>query len=126
MNNYNKKIILFNVSNDDAYFQNYIEKIVKDSMKILGKEIPFSKNDINIIDGYVGRGYALNVKEELEFIKDISRKEGLILDPVYTGKCFRGLYNEINNGKFNDSEKILFIHTGGLYGLFPKSEEFDF
>ena len=126
VNNYNKKIIGFSVSNSTNYFQEKISEIVKDSMTILKKEIPFSKNDITIIDDYVGRGYALNTKEELEFIKDIAKKEGLILDPVYTGKCFKGMYNEIANSKFSDSKNILFIHTGGLFGLFPKADEFDF
>ena len=77
---------------------------------------------------YVGIGYALSRPEELEFIKKIARLEGLVLDPVYTGKAMYGLYNELQEGGMlrnkNSRRKpnILFIHTGGLYGLFPVSE----
>ncbi|MDD7072041.1 MAG: hypothetical protein SPH62_01635, partial [Candidatus Egerieousia sp.] len=72
----------------------------------------------------------LSRPEELEFIKKIARLEGLVLDPVYTGKAMYGLYNELQEGGMlrnpNSRRKpnILFIHTGGLYGLFPVSETF--
>ncbi len=75
------------------------------------------------IDGYKGLGYAISKDDELKFINGVARKEGVILDPVYTGKAFYGLYNEIQKGTFDDHENILFIHTGGLYGLFPKQEQ---
>ena len=67
--------------------------------------------------------YAISKDDELNFITGVARKEGVILDPVYTGKAFYGLYNEIQKGTFDDHENILFIHTGGLYGLFPKQEQ---
>ncbi|HEX9975448.1 MAG TPA: pyridoxal-phosphate dependent enzyme, partial [bacterium] len=82
------------------------------------------KQDIQIIDGYVGEGYALNRQDEIEFIKQIAREQGLILDPVYTGKAFFGLKDQISKGRFKKGEKILFIHTGGLFGLFPKRKLF--
>lgn len=79
-----------------------------------------------ILDGYVGDGYAISRPEELEFICDIAETEGIILDPVYTGKAMKGLYTEIKKGTFKDSKNILFIHTGGLFGLFSKREQFGF
>ena len=60
---------------------------------------------------------------ELDFIAGIAAKEGIVLDPVYTGKAFYGLYQEVQKGTFKDCENILFIHTGGQYGLFPKQEQ---
>ena len=73
--------------------------------------------------GYKGLGYAISKADELEFIAGIAAKEGIILDPVYTGKAFYGLYNEVKKGTFDSCNNILFIHTGGQYGLFPKQEQ---
>ena len=47
----------------------------------------------------------------------------MILDPVYTGKAFYGLYSEVKKGTFDPCGNILFIHTGGQYGLFPKQDQ---
>jgi len=126
INNHNRKIIGFNVSDDSDYFKKKVEEIVNESMNLINIKKDFSKEDIEIIDGYVGRGYALSTSSELEFIKKIAKSEGIVLDPVYTGKCFKGMYEEIKKDRFKDSTNILFIHTGGLFGLFPKADEFDF
>ncbi|HOK62713.1 MAG TPA: pyridoxal-phosphate dependent enzyme, partial [Soehngenia sp.] len=84
-----------------------------------------NKGDVKIIDGYVGRGYAISRVEEFEFIEKIAQTEGIILDPVYSGKAFYGLVNEIQNGNFKDLKNILFIHTGGQFGIFPKRDLFE-
>ena len=57
---------------------------------------------------------------------ELARTEGVVLDPVYTGKAYFGFLHELPKGTFADSKRILFLHTGGLYGLFPKEDEFDF
>ncbi|SHJ23793.1 D-cysteine desulfhydrase [Dethiosulfatibacter aminovorans DSM 17477] len=116
----------FNVCDDDEYFKNAVDKILKESFQYTDEPVDYSKDDIKIIDGYVGEGYALSRAEELDFILEFSKEEGIILDPVYTGKAMYGLYNEIKKGTFDRYENILFIHTGGLYGLFPKMEQFNF
>jgi D-cysteine desulfhydrase len=92
----------------------------------LDNDVPCDKSEINIIDGYVGRGYALSTPVELDFISEFAKLEGIILDPVYTGKGMYGLSQELRKGKFKDFKNILFIHTGGLFGLFPQKDLFDF
>ena len=82
------------------------------------------REDMHIIDGYKGAGYAVSRKEELVFITSVARTEGVIRDPVYTGKAFYGLYQELKKGNLKEHKNILFFHTGGLYGLFPKQEQF--
>jgi D-cysteine desulfhydrase len=116
------KIYGINVCDDAEYFQNRIYCILNESVKYINKSLSMCKEEINIIDGYVGRGYALSRPEELEFIHEIGRLEGVILDPVYTGKAMYGLKDQIMKGNFKDSSNILFIHTGGLFGLFPKRD----
>ena len=115
-----------NVCDDEEYFKNRIHEILIESNEYLDIDIQFDKSEINIIDGYVGRGYALSTPVELNFINELAKLEGVILDPVYTGKGMYGLTQEIKKGKFKDFKNILFIHTGGLFGLFPQKNLFDF
>ena len=93
-------------------------------MSYMNVNLNFSKDEINIIDGYVGKGYALSSEWELEFIKELAKLEGIILDPVYTGKAMYGLTEEIKKGKFSEHENLLFIHTGGMFGIFPQKSHF--
>lgn len=125
LHNHSADIYGINVGGDAEYFKTRIPEILKDSMKYMGINMPVPTEEINIIDGYVGRGYALSRPEELRFIRDLSRLEGIILDPVYTGKTMYGLTEEIKKGTFNKYKNILFIHTGGLFGLFPKGNLFE-
>jgi len=118
--NENRAIYGVNVSSDAEHFKGRILQLINDGLEIINHEFTILKDDIKIIDGYVGRGYALSRPEEIEFIKEFARLEGIILDPVYTGKAMYGLVNEIEKGTFKDHKNVLFIHTGGLYGVFPQ------
>lgn len=115
-----------NVCDNEEYFVNKIYDILIDSKKYYSEEVAISRDDISIIDGYVGAGYAKSSKKELEFIQFIAKLEGLILDPVYTGKAMYGMVEEIKKGRFKGDENLLFIHTGGMFGLFPQKELFNF
>ncbi|MCY6369159.1 D-cysteine desulfhydrase family protein [Clostridium ganghwense] len=119
------KIVGINVSDDREYFVEKVKKISKESSAYMDKEIPIEEEVIHIIDGYVGLGYAKSRPEELKFIEDIARLEGVVFDPVYTGKAMFGLADQIKKGTFKKGEKILFIHTGGIFGIFPKAEMFE-
>lgn len=115
-----------NVCDNEDYFKNRIHNILDESINYLNIDLNFNLDEIHIIDGYVGRGYALSTPETLEFILHIAQLEGLILDPVYTGKAMYGLAKEIKKGTFKKDENILFIHTGGLFGLYPQRDLFNF
>lgn len=123
---YRKKfqIIGFNVCDDEAYFVEKINRISQHAIQRFGIDVAVKEEDIQIIDGYVGEGYALNRQNEIDLIKQVAQEEGLIVDPVYTGKAFYGLKDQIAKGRFKKGEKILFIHTGGIFGLFPKRNLF--
>jgi D-cysteine desulfhydrase len=113
-----------NVASNAEYFKQRIVEILEESNKYIECDLEFSKDEIKIIDGYVGRGYALSSPAELEFIYYMAKLEGLILDPVYTGKAMYGLVNEIKKGTMSQHKNILFIHTGGIFGLFPQKDLF--
>ena len=112
-----------NISADREYFSGETKKIIAEMNEYTGENIRLSYDEIPIIDGYAGRGYGLSTKEEIDFIKYIASLEGVALDPVYTGKAFYGLYNEIKKGNLSNHKNILFIHTGGIFGW--KAEQRD-
>ncbi len=109
-----------NVCDDAPHFQERVSSIIRDAKRRFGFEISLQKKDIDIIDGYVGKGYGLSRQEEIELIKLVARTEGIILDPVYTAKAMFGLRDQIRKGRFAKQEKVLFWHTGGIFGLFAK------
>jgi D-cysteine desulfhydrase len=119
-----RNIYGISVCDDEYYFKSKIDSILKESFGYTDEAVSYTADDIKIIDGYKGRGYALSSPEELQFIRDLAHEEGIILDPVYTGKAMFGLASEIHNGNFKNCKNILFIHTGGLFGLFPKIDLF--
>lgn len=121
-----KKITGFNVCDDAEFFKKRSEEIIEEAQKYLDKSIIVKAEDMDIIDGYVGIGYAQSRPEELEFIQKTAKKEGVIFDPVYTGKAMYGMMNEIEKGTFAKGENVLFIHTGGLFGIFSKRDQFKF
>ena len=115
-----------NVCDDAETFQSDIRVILDELNAKFDLSLRKASTPIQILDGYVGAGYALPYEEEIDLIKEIARLEGLILDPVYTGKGFYGLMQEIKSGRFRKKDRILFIHTGGVYGLFPQRNIFGF
>lgn len=116
INNNDAVIYGINICDDEEYFKNVVEKLLGEMSKYTNEEINVGKNKVDIIDGYVGRGYALSTPEEIDFIGDFAKLEGIILDPVYTGKAMYGLVEEIKKGKFAKHKNILFVHTGGIFG----------
>lgn len=110
------KIYGVNVCNNKEHFQEVVGNLLEEITTYTGKQIVVDKEEINIIDGYQGLGYALSQAEEIQFIHHFAKSEGIILDPVYTGKAMYGLFNEIKKGSFERHENILFIHTGGIFG----------
>lgn len=115
-----------NVCDDAETFQADIRRILDELKGDFGLGLTKASTPIRILDGYVGDGYALPYEEEIDLIRTAGQFEGLILDPVYTGKAFYGLVQEIRKGRFRSKDKILFIHTGGMFGLFSQKDVFGF
>jgi D-cysteine desulfhydrase len=117
------RVVGFNVSEDRDYFVRAIGEIVEEAIRRFDLEVTVARDEIEIVDGYVGRGYAQSRPEELRLIADVARAEALLLDPVYTGKAFYGMTCELERDPRSFGERIVFLHTGGIFGLFPKAEE---
>jgi len=79
---------------------------------------PVKSEDIITKDETLAPGYGQLNKKTFEALKFCASSEGLVLDPVYTGKVFAGLISRIQGGVYAEKEKVLFLHTGGQPGLF--------
>ena len=83
----------------------------------LGESLTFTQADILVNDSYLGQGYGVLSQREIEAIRLFARAEGLLLDPVYTGRAAAGLLDLIRQGFFQPNETVLFWHTGGTPAL---------
>jgi L-cysteate sulfo-lyase len=74
---------------------------------------------------YVGQGYGIPTEGMVKAVKLLAEQEGILLDPVYSGKGMAGLFDLIGKGFFKPGENVVFLHTGGQVGLFGYPEAFD-
>lgn len=112
-----------NVCDDEDYFMRKISRDAKD-WQTRYPEAPQTQVESRVLDGYVGEGYGIASSEVFALIHELSQLEGLLLDPVYTGKAFAGMLAELEKGRFESCEDIVFVHTGGIFGVFPQSGGF--
>lgn len=81
-------------------------------------------DDIEVHDDWVGPGYSLPTPEMVEAVEMLARLEGILLDPVYTGKAMAGLIGLVRAGEIVSGERVVFIHTGGSPALFAYRDLF--
>ncbi|PWA96293.1 D-cysteine desulfhydrase [Artemisia annua] len=112
------KVTAYCVCDDPDYFYDYVQGLLD------GLAAGVQSRDIVKIENAKGVGYAMSTSEELKFVKEVAESTGVILDPVYSGKAAYGMMKDMaqNPAKW-EGRKILFIHTGGLLGLYDKNEE---
>jgi len=113
-----------NVCDDEQYF---LDKVSADTADWQQRypQAPSVDVQTRVLDGYVGQGYGIASDQVFELIAQVSRLEGVVLDPVYTGKAFAGMIAEIAGGRFEGCRDIVFMHTGGIFGLFPQRSGFN-
>ncbi|MHC4861010.1 MAG: 1-aminocyclopropane-1-carboxylate deaminase/D-cysteine desulfhydrase [Planctomycetota bacterium] len=116
------ELVAVNICDDEPYFRDVVGRILDEARERFAPDASASVDDLTILDGHTGPGYALNTPEDLATLRRIARSEGLLLDPVYTGKAFHGMLEELSN-RLAGHRRILFLHTGGIFGLFPCAEE---
>jgi D-cysteine desulfhydrase len=76
-------------------------------------------DEIRLLDGYQGSGRSAVRDEDLAMVLRVARREGIVLDPVYTAKAFGGLLDRIQREPGSLGRRICFIHTGGVFSIFP-------
>jgi L-cysteate sulfo-lyase len=114
------------IDSDDSELEAYEEEVAQianECAQYIGSAVRLARQHIKIISGYTGEGYGVVGNMEREAIRLMARCEGIILDPVYTGRAFGALVDLIRKGVFKRGETVLFWHTGGAPALFAYAKE---
>jgi D-cysteine desulfhydrase len=117
-------LMAVSVCDDAERLTRLISGIMGACIERYGLDIKPDTAALEILDNYVGPGYAVPYPEAIDTIKLLARTEGIFLDPVYTGKAFWALIDGIKKGRFKKGQKVLFLHTGGIYGLLAQNTVF--
>jgi L-cysteate sulfo-lyase len=103
-------------SSDDL--EHRIAGQLREAWDTLGLAPPIPEDRILVHDVYVGEGYGRPTDAMREAVLLLARTEGIVLDPVYTGKAMAGLIDLVRSGHFGKRDAVVFLHTGGAPGLF--------
>ena len=95
-----------------------VRRLARETWELLGIRGDFPDAAVVVNSDYVGGGYGIPTEGMIEAVQLLARHEGILLDPVYTGKGFAGLIDLIRKGYFRKGENVVFVHTGGAAGLF--------
>ncbi len=115
---YHGKVLGISIDEPQEILQARVAKIASDVTEMLGEPTVFSPESILVNADYLGAGYGIPGQIEKEAIRNFARLEGLLLDPVYTGRAAGGMMDLIRKDFFNRDEIVLFWHTGGTPALF--------
>lgn len=121
-----KEIIGINIYDKEKDFPRITQSIITEGLQQTGNEGLLEGLDfhqVTTLNDYVEGGYGLTTPEGIQFIKNFAREEGILLDPVYTGKAMHGLFREFATHNNVLKGNILFIHTGGQWGALARIDE---
>lgn len=118
---YKGKILGISVDEIQQVLQERVASLANATAENLGEAGNLSPEDILVNANYLGEGYGVMGKPEKEALTLFATHEGLLLDPVYTGRAAAGMIDLIRGGYFSSHETILFWHTGGTAALFADS-----
>jgi len=122
--NTNIPVLGINVSRPKAVQEELVYKLTRATAELAGvkQEIPASA--VTCFGDYVGAGYSLPTDSMVEAVKLLARTEGILLDPVYSGKAMAGLIDLVRKDTFPKGSNILFLHTGGVPALYAYMDSF--
>lgn len=118
---YGGRVIGISVSEPASLMREMVCTLVEETQRRLG--LPVSVPPFEVDDAWLGAGYGVPAAEELEVLREVARTEGVLADPVYTGRALTGLRGLIRRGVLRQGERVLFWHTGGLPALFAYAEQ---
>jgi D-cysteine desulfhydrase/L-cysteate sulfo-lyase len=116
------QVVGVSVSRTSEYYRENLAQDMSSAAAQLGIAAP-SSSEIHIEDGYRGDGYGQVSQGCNEAIALVASTEGILLDPVYSGKCMHGLIEHIRQGRIGKNNTVVFLHTGGWPALFSYGAE---
>ena len=123
---FNGKILGISVDEPEEWLKTEVSQLASATSEKLGDRIEFRPADVLVNAAYCDAGYGVVTEREREAIRLFARHEGLLLDPVYTGRAAAGMIDLIRKRFFKNDETVLFLHTGGLPALFAEQYAAEF
>ena len=120
--NSNLPVIGINVSRQKAEQEGLVYDLVRQTATHVGVASEIPRDAILCFGDYVGPGYSRPTDKMAEAVRMLARLEGILMDPVYTGKAMAGLIDLVRRGYFDKQENVLFVHTGGSPALYVYME----
>jgi D-cysteine desulfhydrase family pyridoxal phosphate-dependent enzyme len=117
---YKGKVLGISIDEPEDWLKTHVSKLASDASAKMGERIEFKRDDVLANDRYCQAGYGILTDAEREAVQLFARNEGLLLDPVYTGRAAAGMIDLIRKEFFKKDETILFWHTGGQPALFAE------
>jgi D-cysteine desulfhydrase family pyridoxal phosphate-dependent enzyme len=115
---FNGRILGISVDEPAEWLKKEVSKLASASSAKTGERVEFTAAEVLVNADYCGAGYGVVTEREREAIQLFARYEGILLDPVYTGRAAAGMIDLIRKGFFNKDKTVLFLHTGGQPALF--------
>jgi len=115
---YAGKVLGISIDESEDWLKTQVSSLATQASERVGKRIEFSHDDVLATDAYCQAGYGVVTAAEREAIRLFARTEGVLLDPVYTGRAAAGLIDLVRNRHFGRNDTVLFWHTGGQPALF--------
>jgi D-cysteine desulfhydrase len=112
------------VSDSVEFFQKDLRELIDKTTREFGLNVTESQTPIELIDGFIGEGYAIPYPEAIETTRLLARSEGVLLDPTYTSKAMTGMIATIRRGGVRAGAVPVFVHTGGAFGLMARRDLF--
>lgn len=112
------------VSGGEPWKRDRALRIGNQAAALVGVETRITGDDLQTDQGYIGSGYGISTDGCVEAIRLLARHEGILLDPVYTGKAMAGLIDHVRRGDLDPSSSVVFLHTGGVPALFAHASTF--
>jgi D-cysteine desulfhydrase family pyridoxal phosphate-dependent enzyme len=117
---FNGRILGISVDEPAEWLKKEVSKLASATSAKIGEWIEFTPADLLVNADYCGAGYGVVTEREREAIRLFARYEGILLDPVYTGRAAAGMIDLIRKGFFKRTDTVLFLHTGGQPALFAE------
>lgn len=115
---YSGKVLGVSIDESEEWLKAHVSSLASDASERLGPRINFTPQDVLATDEYCRAGYGVLTDAERKAVRLFAETEGLLLDPVYTGRAAAGLVDLVRKGFFKKYETVLFWHTGGQPALF--------
>ena len=117
---YAGKVLGISIDEPEDWLKTRVSALASDASEKMGERINFTREDVLANEEYCRAGYGVLTDAEREAVKLFAKYEGLLLDPVYTGRAAAGMIDLIRKGFFKKDETVLFWHTGGQPALFAE------